>query len=100
MMDAAKMVVFDLFVHLPLIYFPTFYVFKEFVYTPGNPVKCASDGLTKWKGNFGEDWIATLKIWGPADCIQFGGFLPIWSRMPFRHIVSFFWTAYVSYSRA
>ena len=31
-MDAAKMVVFDVTVHLPIIYFPTYYTVKEFVY--------------------------------------------------------------------
>jgi hypothetical protein len=100
MVDAAKMIAFDLLVHLPLIYFPTFYVFKEFVYEPGNPVKCVSDGIGKWSGNFKDDWLATLKVWGPADLVQFGGLLALQWRMPFRHMVSFFWTAYVSYSRA
>ena len=99
MVDAAKMVLFDLFVHLPLIYFPTFYVFKEAVYSASfDPSKLVVDGLTKWKNNFAEDWQATLKVWGPSDCIQF--VLPIWMRMPFRHVVSFFWTAYVSFTRA
>ena len=30
-LDAAKMVVFDVTVHLPIIYFPTYYTVKEFV---------------------------------------------------------------------
>jgi hypothetical protein len=30
-LDAAKMVVFDVTVHLPVIYFPTYYTVKEFV---------------------------------------------------------------------
>jgi hypothetical protein len=29
-------------------------------------------------------------LWGPADCILFS--LPMWLRMPARHIVSFGWT--------
>ena len=31
LLDAAKMVVFDVTVHLPVIYFPTYYTVKEFV---------------------------------------------------------------------
>ena len=38
-----------------------------------------------------------IKLWGPADCIQF--VLPVHVRLPFRHIISFFWTAYVSFTR-
>lgn len=38
-----------------------------------------------------------IKLWGPSDCIQFC--LPIHISMPFRHMVSFFWTAYVSFTR-
>ena len=30
-LDAFKMVVFDVTVHLPMIYFPTYYTVKEFV---------------------------------------------------------------------
>ncbi len=30
-LDAMKMVVFDVTVHLPMIYFPTYYTVKEFV---------------------------------------------------------------------
>ena len=32
MLDAAKMVVFDIFVHMPCMYFPTYYTMKEFVF--------------------------------------------------------------------
>ena len=38
-----------------------------------------------------------IKLWGPSDCIQF--VLPMHIRLPFRHLVSFFWTAYVSFTR-
>eukprot|EP00594_Rhizosolenia_setigera_P010565 CAMPEP_0178978212 /NCGR_PEP_ID=MMETSP0789-20121207/25008_1 /TAXON_ID=3005 /ORGANISM="Rhizosolenia setigera, Strain CCMP 1694" /LENGTH=271 /DNA_ID=CAMNT_0020667875 /DNA_START=39 /DNA_END=854 /DNA_ORIENTATION=- len=98
MLDAGKMVLFDILVHLPFIYFPTYYTIKESVFGKSwNPVDWAVDGVTKWKGNFSEDWAATIKVWGPSDCVQF--VLPLWMRMPFRHGVSFFWTAYVSFSR-
>jgi hypothetical protein len=98
MLDAGKMVVFDIFVHLPLMYFPTYYAVKEFlVGETWNPIDWVRDGLSKYKNNAEDDLKAMVKLWGPSDCIQF--VLPVHIRMPFRHIVSFFWTAYVSFTR-
>ena len=97
-LDAGKMVLFDIFVHLPLMYFPTYYTVKEFVGGHSwNPADWAKDGVTKYVGNMKEDLTAMAQLWGPSDCIQF--VLPIHIRMPFRHLVSFFWTAYVSFTR-
>ena len=98
MIDAAKMALFDVTVHLPMIYFPTYYTVKEFVGgTSYNPIDWAKDGVTKYSNNMKEDLIAMIKLWGPSDCIQF--VLPLHIRMPFRHLVSFFWTGYVSFTR-
>mmetsp|Transcript_27266 Transcript_27266/g.58594 ORF Transcript_27266/g.58594 Transcript_27266/m.58594 type:complete len:287 (-) Transcript_27266:292-1152(-) len=98
MMDAAKMVAFDVFVHLPLIYFPSYYTCKEIVTgTSWNPLVWVKDGCTKYWNNKEEDCLAMIKLWGPSDCIQFS--MPIHISMPFRHMVSFFWTAYVSFTR-
>lgn len=97
-LDAMKMVVFDVTVHLPLMYFPTYYTVKEFVGgKTWNPVDWVKDGVTKYSGNLKEDLSAMIKLWGPSDCVQF--VLPMHIRMPFRHLVSFFWTAYVSFTR-
>ncbi len=97
-LDAAKMVIFDVTIHLPLMYFPTYYAVKEFVVGDSwNPVDWISDGVTKYRKNMVEDLTAMIKLWGPSDCVQF--VLPIHTRMPFRHMVSFFWTAYVSFTR-
>lgn len=97
-LDAAKMVVFDVVVHLPMMYFPTYYTVKEAVNNESyNPIDWAKDGVTKYAGNMKEDLTAMIKLWGPSDCIQF--VLPTHIRMPFRHMVSFFWTAYVSFTR-
>lgn len=126
MLDAAKMVLFDVIVHLPMMYFPTYYTVKEFVGgSSWNPVDWARDGMTKYSKNMKvrehtgkkyfeirckedkltktritikkEDLTAMIQLWGPSDCVQF--VLPVHIRMPFRHIVSFFWTAYVSFTR-
>jgi hypothetical protein len=96
--DAAKMVIFDVTIHLPLMYFPTYYAVKEFVVGDSwNPMDWIKDGVTKYSKNMKEDLTAMIKLWGPSDCVQF--VLPIHIRMPFRHMVSFFWTAYVSFTR-
>jgi len=96
--DAGKMVLFDVLVHLPLMYFPAYYSVKEFVSgTSWSPIDWVRDGVTKYAGNFKADFFAASRLWGPSDCIQF--VLPIHIRMPFRHLVSFFWTAYVSFTR-
>ncbi len=96
--DAGKMVLFDIIVHLPVMYFPTYYAVKEFVGGQSwNPVDWVKDGLTKYSNNAKEDLTAMVQLWLPSDCVQF--VLPIHIRLPFRHIVSFFWTAYVSFTR-
>ena len=98
MLDAAKMVLFDLTVHLPLMYFPTYYTVKEFVGGHSwNPMDWVKDGVSNYRANMKEDLTAMVQLWGPSDCIQF--VLPLHIRMPFRHFVSFFWTAYVSFTR-
>ena len=97
-LDAGKMVLFDVIVHLPLMYFPTYYTVKEFVSgTSNSPVEWVTDGVSKYSNNAKEDLTAMIKLWGPSDCVQF--VLPMHIRMPFRHLVSFFWTAYVSFTR-
>jgi hypothetical protein len=97
-LDAIKMVIFDVTIHLPLMYFPSYYFTREFVSNPSNnPADWLKDGLAKYKNNAKEDLTAMIKLWGPSDCIQF--MLPTHIRMPFRHMVSFFWTAYVSFTR-
>ena len=98
LLDAFRMVCFDVFVHLPLIYFPVFYTVKEFIYgSTWNPFVMSNNGLSKYSANFYKDYSAGLMLWGPSDCIQFT--LPVWLRLPYRHFVSFFWTAYVSFTR-
>jgi hypothetical protein len=97
-LDAGRMVLFDIFVHLPLMYFPAYYSVKEAVGGGSwNPVEWVRDGVTKYSKNYKEDLLAMVQLWGPSDCIQF--ILPLHIRMPFRHLVSFFWTAYVSFTR-
>ena len=92
----AKQIAFDIAIHMPFMYFPTFYCVKELVQGPpgGNVVV---DGLSKYKENWVVDQTAMVKVWLPADVVFFSG--PLWLRLPLRHVVSFGWTAYVSFLR-
>jgi hypothetical protein len=98
LLDAGRMVIFDIFVHMPIMYFPAYYSVKEFVSGEGyNPLSLVKDGVSRYINNAQDDLTAMVKLWGPSDCVQF--VLPLHIRMPFRHMVSFFWTAYVSFTR-
>lgn len=97
-LDAAKMVLFDVCIHLPIMYFPSYYTLKESINgSTWNPIDWIKDGTSKYYNNLEEDLTAMIKLWGPSDCVQF--VLPLHIRMPFRHLVSFFWTSYVSFTR-
>jgi len=55
-LDAGKMVLFDICVHLPLMYFPTYYTVKEFVGGESwNPVHWVRDGVSKYIKNAPSD---------------------------------------------
>ncbi|KAJ1478894.1 hypothetical protein T484DRAFT_1960099 [Baffinella frigidus] len=98
MLSAAKQVCFDVFVHLPFMYFPVFYSVKESVQgSSWNPVDWVKDGCTKYYNNFAKDFQVMFTLWAPADVVLFS--LPMWLRMPGRHMVSFGWTAYLSFLR-
>ena len=99
MKDVARMVTFDIFVHLPFLYFPSYYTCKEIVVgRTWNPIDWITVGCAKYWSNKEEDLWAMIKLWGPVDCIQFS-IMPLHYSLPFRHLVSFFWTAYISFTR-
>mmetsp|Transcript_18984 Transcript_18984/g.28667 ORF Transcript_18984/g.28667 Transcript_18984/m.28667 type:complete len:218 (-) Transcript_18984:263-916(-) len=95
---AGKQIFFDCFIHLPFMYYPTFYVVKEGVQGgSSSPDAWIKNGFTKYISNFVPDQKAMLSVWFPADIIIFS--VPIWLRLPTRHVVSFGWTAYLSFLR-
>ena len=48
-------------------------------------------GLGLYKDNFVTDNKAMLSVWLPADIIVFS--VPLYLRLPIRHVVSLGWTA-------
>ena len=98
MKDAVKMVVFDVVIHSPMIYFPSYYTMKESIGGhKWNPIDWMKDGVGKYKQNMNQDLKAMATVTLPSDCLQV--VLPLHLRMIVRHFVSFFWTSYVSFSR-
>ena len=91
-------VLFDVGVHLPFMYYPTFYCIKQMVQGESmNPAVAVPRGLGLYKENFVTDNKAMLSVWLPADIIVFS--VPLYLRLPIRHIVSLGWTAYLSFLR-
>ena len=83
---------------LTLVYLPTFYVFKSSVFSgSSDPSVWFSSGLDSYTHNFSKDEFDLIRVWLPADLVCFS--VPLYLRLPVRHIVSFGWTAYLSFSR-
>jgi len=83
---------------LTLIYLPTFYIFKAGVFSGSmDPSVWTSTGIENYQHNFAKDEFDLLRVWFPADLVCFS--VPLYLRLPVRHIVSFVWTAYLSFAR-
>jgi len=83
---------------LSCIYLPTFYVFKAAVFSKTFSLNAwVTSGLSNCSKNWSSDAYDVLRVWAPADLICFS--VPLWLRLPVRHIVSFVWTAYLSFVR-
>ena len=86
----------DQCVHHPLMYFPAFYMTKEFVTSNGNPD--FGKALTTCKQNMKEDLLALWKIWVPATLLNFA-FMPMYMRIPCVAATSAVWTCVLSAMR-
>ena len=80
------------------VYLPVFYVLKSLVFTGGtDPVHIVKTGLTNLKQNWARDALVQTRLWIPLDFLCFS--VPLYLRLPLRHVLSFFWTAYFSFLR-
>lgn len=83
---------------LTIIYLPTFYIFKASIFSGStDPTVWTSTGIENYTNNFAKDEIDLIRVWLPADLVCFS--VPLYLRLPVRHIVSFVWTAYLSFAR-
>ena len=80
------------------IYLPTFYLFKAVFFSDCGPVSCFTDTWEKYTSSLAKDIPPLLQCWVPADFVCFS--VPLYLRIPIRHIVSFCWTIYFSYVQA
>ena len=79
---------------LSCVYLPTFYLFKAVFFGDCGLASCFGDSWGTYRENFDNDLPALLKCWGPADLVCFS--VPLYLRIPIRHVVSFCWTIYFS----
>ena len=80
------------------VYLPAFYIFKASVFSGvADPTVWVSQGLAGFKKNFEKDAYDLVRVWVPADTLCFS--VPLYLRLPVRHVISFVWTAYLSYAR-
>jgi len=85
----------DQFVHHPIMYFPVFYMIKDFL-TSDSPSPTAA--ITEYSHNMKEDLVALWKVWVPSTLLNFA-FMPMWARIPWVASTSLVWTCILSAMR-
>lgn len=85
----------DQCLHHPLMYFPAFYITKEYIMKKDPSLtRC----LQEYRTNVKEDLLALWKIWVPCTIVNFT-FMPYHLRIPFTAGVSLIWTCILSVMR-
>mmetsp|Transcript_20283 Transcript_20283/g.43868 ORF Transcript_20283/g.43868 Transcript_20283/m.43868 type:complete len:332 (-) Transcript_20283:193-1188(-) len=110
----AAQVILDMTV-VAMIALPVFYIFKASVLGGGSSTMELTEstnchapmmdllqfwtqaGLENYHANFVADEATILKVWVPANLVIFS--VPLYLRLPLRHVVSFVWTTYFSLIR-
>ena len=82
---------------LSVVYLPTFYLFKALFFSDCGLASCFSDAWATYTSNLETDLPALIRCWAPADLVCFS--VPLYLRIPIRHLVSFCWTIYLSLAR-
>ena len=79
-------------------YIPVFYILKASIFTgSSNPVDWVKTGTTNLKENWSVDAARQVSVWIPLDFLCFS--VPLYLRLPIRHIFSLMWTIYFSWFR-
>jgi hypothetical protein len=95
MRNLVAQVFLDQGVHHPFLYFPVFYVLKDWVTSDvADPVRAVGD----YRKNMQEDLVALWKVWIPSMMLNFG-FMPMWGRIPWVASTSLIWTSILSAMR-
>lgn len=97
--ETSTMVVMDMALHIPFLYFPVFYVLKELIVNEGNlNTLMLRSAYTIWRTNLCEDIKMSWTVWGPVQCVTFS-IIPMHLRVPFVSAVNFMWTCILSAKR-
>eukprot|EP00035_Acanthoeca_spectabilis_P015540 m.310533 g.310533 ORF g.310533 m.310533 type:complete len:200 (+) comp16383_c0_seq4:13-612(+) len=89
----------DGFVHVPALFLPQFYVFKEVVTGPKREFEEHSRvGLNQWVRNWQPDMIASAGVFVPLGIINFR-FITVRWRVPFLATTSVLYPVILSYTR-
>lgn len=96
-LSVAKQVGFDQFLHVPLLFFPCFYVLKESVESGRLPwvEGTALRGIKRYSVNAFVDMKDQLSVFLPGAIINFS-IMPLWLRTPWVAAVSFVYTMILS----
>ena len=91
--------VIDAVIFCPFVYFPIYYVFREFAYSNmearAQPLKVIKSGLKTWDENIHRDAKACAMFWIPANTFNFWA-VPLHLRQPFIGGVGFVWAMILS----
>ena len=91
-------VALDQLVHIPFLYYPTFYVLKASIMAGAMSADIARDALGEYSRVAWSDNLAQWSFFAPAATLNFG-FSPLWLRVPVVAAMSFLWTMVLSYRR-
>ena len=96
---AVSAVVFDQAIHMPFMYLPSFYLFRECGLGDGTSINSiAKNAYREWVNGFGSDMLASMCVFIPVQGLNFF-FIPPHFRVPLLTSVGFGWVMGLSYFR-
>ena len=93
-----KAIILDQFIHVPLIYFPLFYTFKEIGESTSTHPPSKINIINNYKSNFKDDMIISASIFMPIQYINFK-YIPKYYRVPILSSCGFLYAMLLSHLR-
>eukprot|EP00041_Stephanoeca_diplocostata_P037881 m.1454979 g.1454979 ORF g.1454979 m.1454979 type:complete len:176 (-) comp25119_c0_seq37:2393-2920(-) len=98
LLQLSKQVFADILIIQPFMFWPTYYTFKEFCFSPPSdtrkPGAIVVDALQKARMHSFADNVGMGAFWIPANYYIYA--LPMYLRLPVNHGVSFLWCCILS----
>jgi|EP00945_MAST-04E_sp_MAST-4E-sp1_P005587 hypothetical protein len=96
---AISAVAFDQAIHMPFMYLPSFYLFRECGLGSGTSLSSiGKNAYNEWTNGFGSDMLASMCVFIPVQGLNFF-FIPPHFRVPLLTSVGFGWVMGLSYFR-